>query len=68
MEDRIGAYGILVGRHIVKRPLGNVGLEGGIILKLVFKCVMGGMNLIYLARDRDRWHALVIAVMNLWVP
>jgi hypothetical protein len=29
---------------------------------------LGGMNLIYLAKDRDRWRALVKAVMNLRDP
>jgi hypothetical protein len=41
----------------------------GIILKLVFKKChgVGGMNWMDLARDRDRWRALVGAVMNLRV-
>ena len=29
---------------------------------------MRGMDWIDLAQDRDRWQALVNAVMNLWVP
>jgi hypothetical protein len=28
----------------------------------------GGMDWIDLAQDRDRWQALVNAVMDLWVP
>jgi hypothetical protein len=29
MEDRIVAYSVLAGRHIVKRPLGSVDIDGG---------------------------------------
>ena len=66
MEDRMDAYRILVERHVVRRPLGNVGVDGRIILKLVFKkCEGGGMNWIDLIWDRDRWRALVSTVMNI---
>jgi len=28
----------------------------------------GGTDCVYRAKYRDRWRAIVIAVMNLWVP
>jgi hypothetical protein len=48
--------------------LGDPGADGRIILKWIFKKRDGGMNRIELAQDRDRWRALVNAVMNLRVP
>jgi hypothetical protein len=48
--------------------LGDPGVDGKIILKWIFKTWDGSMNLIELAQDRDRWRALVNAVMNLRVP
>ena len=43
-------------------------VEGRIILKWIFrKWEMCGYGLIELAEDRDRWRALVSAVMNFWV-
>jgi hypothetical protein len=44
------------------------GIDGRIILKLIFKKWDGGMDWIELAQDRDRWRALVNAIMNLRVP
>jgi hypothetical protein len=47
--------------------LGDTGVGARIILKWIFKDCDGGMDWIELARDRDRWLALVNAVMNLRV-
>jgi hypothetical protein len=48
--------------------LGDPGVDGRIILEWIFKTWDGGMDWIELTKDRDRWRALVNAVMNLWVP
>jgi hypothetical protein len=44
------------------------GVDGRIILKWVFKKWDEGMDWIEVAQDRDRWRALVNAVMNLRIP
>jgi hypothetical protein len=45
------------------------GVDGRIILKWIFKkWGGGGMDWINMAQGRDRWRALVSAVMNLRVP
>jgi hypothetical protein len=45
------------------------GIDGKIILRWIFrKLDVGGMDWIQLAQDRDRWRALVNAVMNLRFP
>jgi hypothetical protein len=48
--------------------LGDPGVDGRTIFKWIFKKWDGGMDWIQLAQDRDRWQALVNAVMNLGVP
>jgi hypothetical protein len=48
--------------------LEDQGIEGRIILKSTLKKWDGDVDWIELAQDRDRWRALVNAVMNLRVP
>jgi hypothetical protein len=48
--------------------LEDPGVDGRIILKLIFKKWDGGMDWIDMAQDRDRWLNLVNEVMNLRVP
>jgi hypothetical protein len=45
--------------------LDDLGVDGRIILKCIFKKYDRGVDRIDLAQDRDPWRALVNAVMNL---
>jgi hypothetical protein len=66
MGEVRGAYRILVGRPEGRRPLGTPREDD---IKVDLQDVgWEGMDLIDMAQDRDRWRALVNAVMNLRVP
>jgi hypothetical protein len=69
MEEKRGAYRILVGRPEGRRPLGRPKhrCEANIKMDLQEVGWGGCMDWIELAQDRDRWQALVNVVMNLWV-
>jgi hypothetical protein len=47
--------------------LEDLGADGRIILKWIFEMLGGGVDWIDLAQDRDRWRAVVYAVMDLRV-
>ena len=63
--SRRGVFGVLVGKHEGKRPLGRPRRrwEGNIKMDLQ-EVGCGRMDWIELARDREMWGALVNAVMN----
>jgi hypothetical protein len=56
-----------VGRLRERDHLEDLGGDGRIILKWIFNKCGWGHGLVNLAQDRDRWRALVNAVMNLRV-
>jgi hypothetical protein len=68
MGEKRDAYRILVGRPGGRRPLGRHRRRWEDNIKMDLEEVGWGMDWIDLAQDRDRWRALVNAVMNLWVP
>jgi hypothetical protein len=62
-------YKVLVGKPEGKRPLGRPRYRWEVNVKMDLQKVgYEGMDWIELAQDRDRWWALVNAVMNLRVP
>jgi hypothetical protein len=69
MGEGRGGYRILAGRPEGKIQLGRPRRRWEDDIKIDLQEVRwGGMDSIELAQDRDRWQALVNAVMNLWGP
>jgi hypothetical protein len=65
-EEKRNAYRILGGNPDGKRPLGKPRRRWVYNIKMDLRDVgRDGMDWIDLAQDRDRWRAIVNAVMNL---
>jgi hypothetical protein len=67
-ESRI-AYRLLVGKPAGRRQLGRPRRRWVDHINMdLLEIGCGGVDWIGLAQDRDRWRALVNAVMNVWAP
>jgi hypothetical protein len=68
MGDRRGAYWVLVGKPEGERPFGRARRRWEKNIKIDLQEVgWEDVDWIDMAQDRDRWRALVSAVMNLRV-
>jgi hypothetical protein len=62
-------YKLFVGKPEGKRQLGRQRRMWVDNIKMnLLEIGWGGVDWISLAPDRDKWRALVNAIMNLWVP
>jgi len=69
MGERGGVYRVLVGKPEGKRALGRPRRRWEDNIEMNLQEVgCGDMDWSELAHDRDRWRAVVNAVMNLLVP
>jgi len=69
MGEGIEVCWVLVGKREGKKPLGRPKSRWEDNIKMDLQEVgCGGVDWIEMAQDRDRWRALVNAVMNLRVP
>ena len=69
MGEGRGVYRVLVGKPEGRSPLGRPRRRWEDNIRRDLQEVgVGYEDWIGLAKDRDRWRALVSAVRNLWVP
>ena len=69
MGEGRGVYRLLVGKPEGRKPLGRPRRRWEDNIRMDLREVgCGFVDWMELAQDRDRWRALVSAVMNLQVP
>jgi hypothetical protein len=64
MGEGRNVYRVLVGKTEEKVHLKDQGVDGRIESNWTFGRLVGGVEWIHLAQDRDRWRALQSVVMN----
>jgi hypothetical protein len=64
MEDRRGACRVSLIELRERDDLNDIGVDDRVVLKLIVMINDGGVDCV----DRDKWRAVVNAVMNLQVP
>jgi hypothetical protein len=68
MGEERKVYKVLVGKLEGKRPLGRPRRRWEDRIRMDLREIgLGGVDLIRLSQDRDRWRAIVSEVMNLHV-
>jgi hypothetical protein len=68
MREERKLYKVVVGKLEGKRPLRRPRHRWQDEIRMDLREIgVGGVDWIRLAQDRDRWWAVVSAVMNLWV-
>jgi hypothetical protein len=68
MGEERKVYKVLAGKPEGKSPLGRRRGRWKDVIRMDPREIgLGGVDWIRLAQDRDRWRAVVTAVMNLWV-
>jgi hypothetical protein len=68
VEERRGAYRVLIRKHEEKRPLGRHRHRWGDNIKVGLQEVGLYVDWLYPAQNKDRWSFLLNAVMKLRVP
>jgi hypothetical protein len=69
MVEKRNTYRTLMGKPEGKRPLKRPRHRCVDNIKMKLRDIgWGGMDLFYLAQDRDQWRAIVHTVLNLRVP
>jgi hypothetical protein len=67
--EKENTYRLLLGKPEGRRPLGRPRRRWADNVRMDLVEVGGGdVDWIGLAQDRDRWRALVNAIMNFWAP